>query len=1663
MTTSVGNWLFVASEEDVWVGGRVKKVVRNEVTIEDENGKLHTSEETLAGSEACINVLLPDLVALPLFHDASVLHQLRARFTSDKVYTWIGDILVAINPYKTLSSYTQDILNDYVTSQPRHMTSQVPHVYACAASAYRELIKAKENQAFVISGQSGAGKTETTKIVLQYLATVAKSGSTDRNNSCLLQQKILQSNPLLEAFGNAKTIRNDNSSRFGKWVEIMFDTKSETTVTGARIVQYLLEKSRVVSVSQGERGYHIFYQLCAACDEDATMKDQFQLESAEEYRFLNTSNIFDIEHHSNYEDFITTHAALQSIASKEEVTSLLSIIAGILQLGNITFHSDDTTGADITIIDNEDQVTLAAKNLGVEPHFLCEMLTTKMLGIGSIQRIPIRFAEAMETRNSLCQNMYSMVFDWLVDRINSQLSDSDKLISPESRFIGVLDIFGFEIFDTNSFEQFCINFANEKLQYHFTEYILRMDQLVYAQEGIKVSFVDFDDNLAAISDIEGKSGILMLLEEECRIPNGDDKMLLGKLDNAFESSSKSKFGYHAYGKLNGFFQIHHYAGYVLYDIDGFVAKNKERLQSSLVSSMTASENMLIKDLFTKQFNSEYAVPEDSGGRSRTLNATVRGNQHRGIGYQFKMSLGVLLQKLKSASPYFIRCLKPNTVKKAGMFESDMVLHQMKYSGLFEAIRVRTAGYAFRIPFKAFHEEFKKCVNTRTMDAMGLLKELVTANPSLSAIQKGSTRMFLRAEQMDQLYELKAGLAGSLVKIVQTNLRTWKAVCEIRRVKALVEQSETLCTSEDMGMIQNLLQTSAKELPVLLVSKLKDRVLNLKSERELVVALESAMTSNDPDTLHRVLVQAQQLKASIGRFCESTTMLCDRANEQLQDLGIPDYPDSTANATVHLPKAPPVSRIDELKFLISDLTKQLKDAQDELNILQGEHAPEIESIPGPPPEPKLDPKKAKSPSVPPPKAKRRSLRSTTKDRRGTANPDTFVPIPMTEQEQKEAQSTVKSLVDNDLPDGLRMEANPLLKTQVNPLFGKAEPQKAKRQSSAGRSSRSSRVPKSPNSPPPPLTAMAPISSAPPPSAPAAPPAPAAPSAPSAPVALSKPKASSNPKVMSVAQNSSVSSPPPAPAAPKAPAAPSAPKVVSSLAVSSAPMPKPAAGLSLMDQIRAGKELKAAEKTPEQKEQIKPKDPLLEELSRRQKKISEQTPAELKPKPAPVKQPVKPKAGVTSQRQVPRSPPISPPIVPKSNAAPPSVKVTSPSPPSDSLMDQIKAGKGLKSTPVVQKTPAPANDLLSELSSRQKSKVKTPSVRKERHVVSPTRGVITSPPARGLGGKTTATTPDFNAPPPVPPPPSVSGVVSPPPPPVAPKAPVVQSVSSSAPPPAKVDLLAEIRAGKTLKKASVAPKKPKPAKANPLMDELARHKTPKSAAATKKHSPITPPIPQPAAPMDPPKKEKSRSNSGRSRLPSTFKTPLRKPEVAPEPAMKPPKSLSRLEQLNAALKRKNRTPTAVLDDLKCALQELDKAKLQTLLEEVQRLGLQSDDVKEAKRVVYGVSTSDLATEVLGKAIEAKDTHLMQTGLKIARNAPRVSNLLVVEATNLLSEDLSRSRASTLGILDYTPFRDYTAQFEKCRGTFPATAFTPLNSDAVFQYQNVSFQFSTHVDIY
>ncbi|CAL8273247.1 unnamed protein product [Arctogadus glacialis] len=707
-----GDYVWLDSGTGVPIGARLKESEKGKLQLVDDEGKVH---KVGTKEQAALRPMHPtsvegveDMIRLGDLTEAGLLRNLLVRHKEGSIYTYTGSILVAVNPYKVLPIYTAEQVHTYTD---RRLGELPPHVFAIADSCFFNMRRSQKNQCCVISGESGAGKTESAKLMLQYLAAVSGQRS-------WIEQQILEANPILEAFGNAKTIRNDNSSRFGKYIDINFNTQG--AIEGARIEQYLLEKSRVCRQAPEERNYHIFYYMLVGMTPQ--QKTKLSLGNASDYNYLTMGKCTTCEGRDDITEYTHFLSALKILMfSDSDSWEISRLLAAILHLGNVKFEgtsADNLEGCDII---ESTHFNMAAKLMEVNAKVLEKSLTQRSFQTNRERVITsLNSEQAQDGRDAFVKAIYGRLFIWVVDKINSAVfkplpEDSEEV----HQCIGLLDIFGFENFVKNSFEQLCINFANEQLQQFFVRHVFKLEQEEYSREGVVWTHIEYNDNQRTLDVLAGKPlNILALIDEESSFPKGTDRTMMQKVNKQHGKGDIYMAPKNDHEKQFG---IRHFAGVVFYDSQGFLEKNRDALSADVIELVETSANQLLKQAFKTDLAPGAAR---GGGNSRMTMTTPKNSLRLGpdgkkrsptlIG-QFRKSLEALMKALAACQPYFIRCIKPNDLKQPEFFDRDLCMRQLRYSGMMETIKIRKAGFPIRYSFTEFLERFRVLLNTATCD------------------------------------------------------------------------------------------------------------------------------------------------------------------------------------------------------------------------------------------------------------------------------------------------------------------------------------------------------------------------------------------------------------------------------------------------------------------------------------------------------------------------------------------------------------------------------------------------------------------------------------------------------------------------------------------------------------------------------------------------------------------------------------------------------------------------------------------------------------------------------------------------------------------------------------------------------------------------------------
>nr|XP_029132855.1 unconventional myosin-Vb-like [Labrus bergylta] len=708
-----------------------------------------------------------DLTALSFLHEPAVLHNLRVRFLDySSIYTYCGIVLVAINPYDQLSIYGEEVIDAY---SGQDMGDMEPHIFSVAEEAYRTMTREEKNQSIIISGESGSGKTVSAKFTMRYFAVV---GGASQQTS--VEERVLASNPIMESIGNAKTTRNDNSSRFGKYIEIGFARKGD--IIAANMRTYLLEKSRVVfQVSQRDCNYHIFYQLCAS--RELPEMRSLKLDGPERFRYTSQGGEMQIPGTDDLSDLERTRNAFTILGVQpDQQMELFRILSAVLHLGNVNIQASGRS-AERSYIDADDRsLAVFSKLLGVEGPQMAHWLCHRRLAVGGEMLVkPMTGQQALEARDALAKHIYGQLFTWTVQRLNSALCTQR---GKTKSFIGVLDIYGFETFDRNSFEQFCINYANEKLQQQFNRHVFHLEQEEYVREELAWSRIEFSDNQQCINLIEGQLGLFDLLDEECRMPKGSDESWVRKLYDQ-HLTSKPHPHFRKPRMSNSAFIVLHFADTVQYECDGFLDKNRDTVFEELINILKASQSELVAELFQQHGN----VPSVANGSVRSGKRATREHKLT-VGFQFRQSLQMLMETLNNTTPHYVRCIKPNDLKEPFMFDPRRTVQQLRACGVLETIRISAAGYPSRWTYEEFFSRYRLLLpgpqspDQAQAACRQALPELIPDNDQYCF---GKTKVFFRAGQVALLERLRAERLRLAAVIIQSRVRGWLAKIRYTRI------------------------------------------------------------------------------------------------------------------------------------------------------------------------------------------------------------------------------------------------------------------------------------------------------------------------------------------------------------------------------------------------------------------------------------------------------------------------------------------------------------------------------------------------------------------------------------------------------------------------------------------------------------------------------------------------------------------------------------------------------------------------------------------------------------------------------------------------------------------------------------------------------------------
>ncbi|XP_033703390.1 myosin-2 [Tursiops truncatus] len=827
--------VFVVEPKESFVKGTIQSREGGKVTVKTEGGAtLTVKDDQVFPMNPPKFDKIEDMAMMTHLHEPGVLYNLKERYTAWMIYTYSGLFCVTVNPYKWLPVYNPEVVAAY---RGKKRQEAPPHIFSISDNAYQFMLTDRENQSILITGESGAGKTVNTKRVIQYFATIAVTGEKRKDEGTsgkmqgTLEDQIISANPLLEAFGNAKTVRNDNSSRFGKFIRIHFGTTGK--LASADIETYLLEKSRVTFQLKAERSYHIFYQI-------TSNKKPELIEM-----LLITTNPFDFPFVSqgeisvpsidDQEELMATDSAIDILGfTNDEKISIYKLTGAVMHYGNLKFKQKQRE--EQAEPDGTEVADKAAYLQSLNSADLLKALCNPRVKVGNEYVTKGQTVEQVYNAvGALARSVYEKMFLWMVTRINQQLDTKQ----PRQYFIGVLDIAGFEIFDFNSLEQLCINFTNEKLQQFFNHHMFVLEQEEYKKEGIEWEFIDFGMDLAAcIELIEKPMGIFSILEEECMFPKATDTSFKNKLyEQHLGKSANFQKPKVVKGKAEAHFSLVHYAGIVDYNITGWLDKNKDPLNETVVGLYQKSAMKTLAYLFS---GAQSAEAEAGGGGSAKRGGKKKGSSFQTVSALFRENLNKLMTNLRSTHPHFVRCIIPNETKTPGAMEHELVLHQLRCNGVLEGIRICRKGFPSRILYADFKQRYK-VLNASAIPEGQFIDSKKASEKLLGSIdidhtqyKFGHTKVFFKAGLLGLLEEMRDDKLAQLITRTQARCKGFLARVEYQK---MVERRESLfCIQYNIRAFMNVkhwpwMKLFFKIKPLLKSAETEKEMANMKEEFE----------------------------------------------------------------------------------------------------------------------------------------------------------------------------------------------------------------------------------------------------------------------------------------------------------------------------------------------------------------------------------------------------------------------------------------------------------------------------------------------------------------------------------------------------------------------------------------------------------------------------------------------------------------------------------------------------------------------------------------------------------------------------------------------------------------------------------------------------------------
>uniref|UniRef100_A0A8C2J498 Myosin, heavy chain 10, non-muscle n=1 Tax=Cyprinus carpio TaxID=7962 RepID=A0A8C2J498_CYPCA len=907
--------VWVPSERHGFEAASIREERGEEVLVElAENGKKAlVNKDDIQKMNPPKFSKVEDMAELTCLNEASVLHNLKDRYYSGLIYTYSGLFCVVINPYKNLPIYSENIIEMY-RGKKRH--EMPPHIYAISESAYRCMLQDREDQSILCTGESGAGKTENTKKVIQYLAHVASShkGRKDHNIPGELERQLLQANPILESFGNAKTVKNDNSSRFGKFIRINFDVTGY--IVGANIETYLLEKSRAIRQAKDERTFHVFYQLLAGAGEH--LRSDLLLEGFNNYRFLSNGNI-PIPGQQDKDNFQETMEAMHIMSfSHDEILSMLKVVSAVLQFGNIVFKKERNT--DQASMPENTAAQKLCHLLGMNVMEFTRAILSPRIKVG---RDYVQKAQTKEQADfaveALAKATYERLFRWLVHRINKAL---DRTKRQGASFIGILDIAGFEIFQLNSFEQLCINYTNEKLQQLFNHTMFILEQEEYQREGIEWSFIDFGLDLQPCIDLIERPVSCGSKESlsECWFPKATDKTFVDKLVQ--EQGTHAKFQKPRQLKDKADFSIIHYAGRVDYKADEWLMKNMDPLNDNVATLLHQSTDKFVAELW-KDVDRIVGLDQVAGMNETAFGATYKTKKgmFRTVGQLYKESLTKLMATLRNTNPNFVRCIIPNHEKRAGKLEPHLVLDQLRCNGVLEGIRICRQGFPNRIVFQEFRQRYEiltpNAIPKGFMDGKQACERMIRAlelDPNLYRI--GQSKIFFRTGVLAHLEEERDLKITDIIIYFQSVCRGYlarKAFAKKQQQLSALKVLQRNCAAYLKLRHWQWWRLFTKVKPLLQVTR-QEEEMQAKDEELIKVKEKQVKVENDLVEMERKHQQLLEEKNILAEQLQAETELFAEAEEMRARL---------------------VAKKQELEEILHDLESRVEEEEERNQSLQNE--------------------------------------------------------------------------------------------------------------------------------------------------------------------------------------------------------------------------------------------------------------------------------------------------------------------------------------------------------------------------------------------------------------------------------------------------------------------------------------------------------------------------------------------------------------------------------------------------------------------------------------------------------------------------------------------------------------------------------------------------------